>query len=162
MRKQIRTAHEPTGAEVASNRKVNTETCEDNENSSYSNTDLEDTVDVNKEVNQQPHHNRLTHNEVTLQRDDLIQRGKVKGRTLSADSSDICTHDDNPILNTLEHDVEFEDGDVREHMDNAIYENMLARANFYGHIVMALQEMLNHGNNDTARELKNKHFYAND
>ena len=58
------------------------------------------------------------HSEVTLQRDNLIQHGKVKGRTLSSDDSVIGTHDDNPLLSALTHDVEFEDGDVRECMAN--------------------------------------------
>ena len=50
----------------------------------------------------------------------MIQRGKVKGRTLSADGSSIGTCDGNPILNTLTYDVDFEDVDVRECMSNVI------------------------------------------
>ena len=53
-----------------------------------------------------------------------MQRGKVEGRTLSADGSVINTHDDNPFLNTLTHDVGFEDVDVRERAANMISEKV--------------------------------------
>ena len=54
LHKKIGTAHNPTGTEAASNRKANIEPYEDNEDSSDSDPDLEATVDVNNEVNQQP------------------------------------------------------------------------------------------------------------
>ena len=53
------------------------------------------------------------YSEVTLQRDNLIKRGTVKGRTLSPDSSVIGACDDNHVLDTLASDVEFKYRDVR-------------------------------------------------
>ena len=91
----------------------------------------------------------------------MIQRGKVKKRTLSSDGSDICIHNDNPLINAFACDVEFEDGDVREHMANIIGEHILARADTDCHITMSLQAILNHRKNDTAHELKAKNFYVN-
>ena len=128
LHKKIGTSHTPAGTEAASNRKANVEPYEDDEDSSNSDPDLEVTVVSNKEVNQQPYYDRLMHSEVTLQRDNLTQRGKVKERNLSPDGSAIGTHNDNHVLNSLMYDVEFEDGDVIEHMANIIGENMLARA----------------------------------
>ena len=68
----------------------------------------------------------------------MIHRGKVKERTLSPDGSVIGTCNENPILNALTHTVEFEDGDVREHMANVIGENMLARDDADCHVTMSL------------------------
>ena len=86
---------------------------------------------------------------------------KVKGRTLSPDSIIIDTYDDNPILNTLTCDAEFEDGDVREHMANVIGKNMLSRADADGHVTMLLHAITNHRKNDASYELRDKHFYVN-
>ena len=55
----------------------------------------------------------LIHGEETLQRDNITQCGKVKGRALSSDGSIIGACNYNHVLNTLTHDVEIEDGDVR-------------------------------------------------
>ena len=92
----------------------------------------------------------------------MIQREKVKGRTLSRDGSSIGTCDENFILNTLTCDIEFGNGDVRECMANVISENILARANGDGHVTMSLQSILNNRKNNTEYELKAKYVYAND
>ena len=73
-----------------------------------------------------------------------MYRGKVKGRDLSYDSSIIRTCNENPILNTITHDVEFEDDDVGDRMANIICENMLTRIDVTVNITMSLQTMLNH------------------
>ena len=91
----------------------------------------------------------------------MTKRGKVKGRTLSSHGSVIGTCNDNPLLNALTHDVEFEDRDVRECVANVIGENMLARADADGHVTMVFQATLHRRKNDAARELKDKHFYMN-
>ena len=55
----------------------------------------------------------LIHCEATLQRDKITQCGKVKVRAPSPDGNTIGTHNYNHVLNTLTHDVDFEDRDVR-------------------------------------------------
>ena len=87
LHKKIGTSHAPVGTEIPSNRKANVEPYEDDEYSSDSDPDLEVTEDNNKEVNQKLCYHKLAYSEVTLQRDNLIQRGKVKGRTLSPDGN---------------------------------------------------------------------------
>ena len=161
LHKKIGTSHIPAGTEEPSNRKANVEPYEDDEDSSDSEPDLDVTVDNNKEVNHQPYYDSLIHGKVTLQLDHMIQCGKVKGRTLSPDGSIIGIYNDNPLLNTLTYDVEFEDGDVREYMANVIGENMLARTDADGHVTMALQAILNHRKDETAYELKDKYVYVN-
>ena len=79
-----------------------------------------------------------------------MQCGKVKGRTLSSDSSIIGAHNDTHVLSDMTHDVEFEDSDVREHINNMISENMLTRTDNDGHTTMALENMLNHRKDDAS------------
>ena len=90
-----------------------------------------------------------------------MQRGKVKGRNISPDSSEIATFNENHILNGIICDVEFEDEDVIEHMTYVIGENMLTRTNDYGHATMALQAMLNYRTDETLHALKDKHAHDN-
>ena len=92
----------------------------------------------------------MMHGEVTLKHDNLIQRAKVKGRTLSPDGRIIGTFDENPLLNALACDFEFEDRDVREFMANAISENMLSITDADGHVTMELQVIINHRKDETA------------
>ena len=90
-----------------------------------------------------------------------MQRGKVKEKNLSFDGDIIGTQNENPILNSLTYDVEFEYGEVREHMDNTIGENVLTMADADCHVTMALQAILNHRKYETTCELKDKNFYVN-
>ena len=103
----------------------------------------------------------MIHGKVTLQLYTVTQHDKVKGRTLSPDGIIVGTFNDNNILNDLTRDVEFEDGDVREHMAKATCENMLTRTDVAGHSTMVLKAMLNHRTNETEYELKDKYFRVN-
>ena len=86
----------------------------------------------------------LTRGEVALHYYDLMQRGKAEERTISPDGSVIGACNDNPILNSMPHDVEFEDGDIKELMANTIAENMLTRTDADGNVAMELETMLNY------------------
>ena len=74
----------------------------------------------NKEANQYPYYDKLIHSEASLQRNNLIQRGKVKGRTITTGGSIIDTCNENPVLDTLKFDVELDYRDVRECVANVI------------------------------------------
>ena len=90
-----------------------------------------------------------------------MQHVKVKGRTLSHDGRIIDTCNDNPILNTLTCDVEFEDGDVIEHVASTIGENILTKTDTDSHITVQFQTMLNHRKYETLCELKDNNVYLN-
>ena len=90
-----------------------------------------------------------------------MQREKVQGRTILPDNSVIITHNENPILNIMKHNVEFEDGNVREFVVNIIVQNILTKTNDDTHVSMALETMLNHGKEDAAYDLEDRHFCLN-
>ena len=112
------------------------------------------------DVNQMPMHDRLMCSDATLQRDNQIIRGKVKGRRLAPDGSIIGYYNDNLVLNILAHNVEFPDGEFRECAANEIAENMLTIVDFDGHITLALCSKLDFKKYDTLHGEKDKHYYV--
>ena len=71
------------------------------------------------------------------------------------------TCNENPVLNTLTHDVEFEDGDVREHVANSMCESVLTRTDDDGNVNMEFQSILNHRTDETVHKLKDKYYHVN-
>ena len=108
----------PKWSGVPSNKKPNVEPYEDDEDLSEPVPRIEDASGKDKEVNQNPHCDRLARDEVALQCDNLVQSGNVKGRTISPKDSAIGTRHDNHIFSTLVRYVDFEDGNARGHMAN--------------------------------------------
>lgn len=80
-----------------------------------------------KVINQKPFYDRLINTEVELQLGDLMQTGKVIGRPVGPEGAIEGLYNDNLMLNSLLHGVEFPDGQVKEHSANIIVENMLCR-----------------------------------
>ena len=103
---RIGISQKSSGSGVPWNRKANVEPYEDDDESSEPDPKIEVNVDNNKEVNHQAYYDTLIHNEVNLQRDNLIQSRKFKGRTPTSNGSIIGTCNDNPNFNTLTHDVD--------------------------------------------------------
>ena len=104
-------------------------------------------------------HDRLIHVDVTLQRNNQLMQGKVKGRSLAPNSIIIRYYNDNLVLNTLIYDVEFPDGEVREYAANIIVENLLTRVDYNGYITMALDYILDFEKDDTTYGIKDKYVY---
>ena len=68
-----------------------------------------------------------------------MHHAKVIGQSKDEDGNIVGTYDDNPYANTMVHDVEFPDGEVKEYAaSNVIAENMYAQvdANGYSHTML--------------------------
>ena len=75
---------------------------------------IEESVDsAGRLLNQQPFYDRLINAEVELQSGDLMQTGKVIGRSANHEGAIDGSCDDKPMLNSLLCDVEFPDGQVK-------------------------------------------------
>ena len=155
------TSKKHSGLGVPLNRKANEELYEGYKESSEPVPEIEVTEDDDKEVEQQLHHDELTHSEATLHHYNFTQCRKVKERTLSNDGSVINAHNENPILNTLACDIGFDAANAREHKANKICDIVLSSNNADIHITMALQNMLNYRKDVTACGLKDEHVYLN-
>ena len=86
----------------------------------------EDAVDsADRLLDQQPACNKLINAEVLLQNGKAVTLAKVRKRAVGPDGATTGTHDDNPIMNTVVYEVEFPDGQVKEHAANVIADNTL-------------------------------------
>eukprot|EP00957_Ditylum_brightwellii_P062977 4779512-Ditylum_brightwellii.AAC.1 len=61
---------------------------------------------------------------------DHITTGKVKRRVLGHDGRTAGSYHDHPMLNSTIYEVEFLDGEVKEHAANVIAENMLIQVDY--------------------------------
>ena len=88
---------------------------------------MEDTVNYNGQLlDQQPSYDKLLNAEVKMQLEDgQKSSGKIKQQTLGPNGRVSGTYHDNPYLNTLLYDVEFDDGTVKEHTANIIAEHII-------------------------------------
>ena len=64
-------------------------------------------------IHLQPQYDKLINAEVTLQANKILQTGRGKGRSVGIDGKVIGHYNDDPMLNTLTYEVEFQDGQVR-------------------------------------------------
>ena len=56
-----------------------------------------------------------------------MQTGKIVGRSVKHQGAIDGSYDVNPMLNLLFYNIEFTDGQVKEHSTNLIAENVLTR-----------------------------------
>ena len=71
--------------------------------------------------------------ELRLPQGEEMKAARVVGRTKDIDGKVIGEYNNNPMLNTMLYDVEFEDGQTREYCANVISENMYAQVDTEGH-----------------------------
>ena len=102
---------------------------------------------------------RLIYANITLQRNNQLMQGKVKGRSLAPDGSIIRYYNNNSVLNTPIYDTEFLDREAREYTVNIIAENILTRVDSDRHIIMALDYILDFEKDETAYGIKDKYIY---
>lgn len=97
--------------------------------------DIEDAVDATgKLINQQPAYDKVLNAEIAFQRDEnSVSMGKVKRRALDHNGKTSGTYNDNPYLNTMVYEVEFDDGQIKEYSANIIAENMLQQVDIDGY-----------------------------
>ena len=76
--------------------------------------DIEESIDsTGRLLNQQSFYDRLINSEVELQSGELMQTGKVTGRSVNYEGAIDGLCYDNPMLNLLLYDVEFPYGQVK-------------------------------------------------
>ena len=118
----------------------------------------EDPVDhTGRAVCEKPITDLLFNSEVVLPQGDILRSAKVKGRHRNKDCDLTGTYHDNPILNSILHDVEFPDGSVKQHAANVTAENMHAQCDQEGHAVVAFDSILDYSSNNKVVQKKNKH-----
>ena len=85
--------------------------------------------------------------ELMLPRGGTLERGRVKERKRDHEGSFIGRSNANPILDTREYEVKFEDGDVTKLTANAIAESMYAMCNENSDHILLFDAIVDHKNN---------------
>ena len=110
------------------------EECEDEDEEPRIFKDIEDPVDEHgKAINQNPPHDKMINAELQLPHQGELQKGIVMKRATNPEGFSVGTHDDDPLKNSMVHEVQFPDGQVKEHAANATAENMLSQVDNEGH-----------------------------
>ena len=91
-----------------------------------------------------------------------MTRGRVTARKRDADGNPKGRANDNPILDTREYTVEFDDGDVSELTANLIAESMYAQCDPDGNQYVLLDSLIDYRRLDTALKLSDQTVVRND
>jgi hypothetical protein len=90
-------------------------------------------------INQQPAWDRM---QIAINKDTptgpAVCKGIVKRRAITPTGNTTGLYDQNPLMNTMVYEVEFDDGDVVEYSANSIAENMLTQIDSEGFSVTML------------------------
>ena len=107
--------------------------------------EIEEPVDATgKAINQLPAYDKLIRAEIQMQVDDEMRKGKVTKRAIGPNGTTAGTYDENPYLNTIIYEVEFDDGQVREYAANLIAENILTQVDSEGYSTTLMEAIIDH------------------
>ena len=121
------------------------EAYEDDSEESNEIPDQEDAVDHSgRLINQQPSYDKLLNSEVMLQHGEQTNRAKVRRRALDHNGKVVGRYDDNPNLNSLVYECEFDNGTIREYSANMIAENMLTQVDEDGFSITLMEGIVDH------------------
>ena len=131
--------------------------CEDEDEPEWAMPDVEDAVDANRHLlDQQPACDVIVNAEVQLQLGEEFVTGRVKQHVLGPDGKVTGSCDENPMLNLITCEVEFPDGQVREHAADVIAENMLAQVDDEGFSQTMMEALIDHKHDDTVIPMEDK------
>jgi hypothetical protein len=91
-----------------------------------------------------------------------MSRGRVTARKRDSDGNPTGRANDNPILDTREYTVTFDDGDVTELTANLIAESMYSQCDPDGNQYVLLDSLIDHRRLDTALKLSDQIVVRND
>ena len=96
--------------------------------------------------------------ELMLPRGGTLARGQVTERKRDHEGNVIGRYNANPILDTLEYEVKFEDGDVTKLTANAISESMYAMCNENGDHILLFDAIVDNRKNENAMTREEQKF----
>ena len=93
--------------------------------------------------------------------DDELMHAKVKRRAVDEDGKPFGKASNNPLMDTRQYEVEFDDGSIEVLAANIIAENVLAQVDEEGHRQMLLREIIDHRIDKSSAVPKEKGEYTN-
>ena len=101
---------------------------------------------------------RYVNADLLLPRGDTLARGRVIGRKRDADGNTVGRAHDNPILDTRQYLVEFNDGEVTELTANVIAQSMYAMCDTDGEHVLLFDSIVDYVKGEAALSLADQKF----
>ena len=89
--------------------------------------------------------NQWVRDELNLPQGKLLRKVKVIGRTRDLNVDITGSYDLNPFLSTLKYDVEFSDGEIKEHSANVIAEKTHSQVDEDGRNIKILDSIVDYG-----------------
>ena len=105
---------------------------------------------LDKQVPTPEANDNLVNTSIMLPRGDKESRGRVVSRKRDADGQPIGRANTNPILDTREYLIEFDDGEVTELTANVIAQSMFASCDDDGNEYLLMDSIVDHQKNDKA------------
>jgi Reverse transcriptase (RNA-dependent DNA polymerase) len=133
----------------------------DDEESICDNTDHLDTITGNSNDFDPEVIDGYISAQVLLPRDDQYQLGKVIKRSVDGNAHPVGKAHSNPILDTREYLVEFDDGTVLEYAANVIAENLYSTVDSEGKQYLLMDSIVAHKSDDTAVSKGNEFVVVN-
>ena len=132
----------PTSADLATEEEETWEPYTDAEEPAHEVHDMDDAVDARGLlINQQPEYDQFLNLELQLHNG---QHARVARRVVGPSGERIGAYDDQPMLNTIMYEVEFDDGQVKEYGATSIAENILAQVDDDGFSSPLLQAIIDY------------------
>ena len=148
--KKLGTSVSPPSAEAFDELRATWEEWGDDDEDPREVPDIEDIVDGSgRLLDQQPAYDRMINAEVQLQLGDDFQKAKVVGRAIGPDGVVVGQYDENPMLNSIVYEVEFDDGTIREYSANLIAENMLTQVDSDGYSLTLMEGIVDYRRSET-------------
>jgi Reverse transcriptase (RNA-dependent DNA polymerase) len=97
--------------------------------------------------------------EIKRMRGDELQRGTVIGRIRDQNGVPLGVPNANPLLDTREYQVRYEDGSVEELTANLINESIMSQVDAAGKHYTIFKEIIDHECDDTAVKIKDGYTY---
>ena len=112
-----------------------------------------DPVDTDgKSVFEKPITNQWINAELNLPQGNTLQSAKVIGQAKNSDGEVVGIYDEIPFLNTLVHDVQFSDGEIKEYVANIIAENIYSQVDSEGYQYQLMEKIIDHRRNGNVVE----------
>ena len=102
-------------------------------------------------------HDALINAEVLLSKDESTAIARVVRRAVGSNGEAIGNWNENPILNTLVYECEFDDGTIKEYAANVIASNIYEEGDADGFSTSLMSKIVDHKSSGEAITMENKY-----
>ena len=116
--------------------------------------EIDDDIDDLGEISA---YDKMIHTQLQLQHGEAMMGARVKGRKRNAFGQEIGAYNENPMMNTMIYEIEFQDGTIKEYAANVIAENIYAQVDHEGSMYTLLDAIIDFKKDNSAVTRDNQH-----